>query len=125
SAVVSLTLIPMLASRLLRREHEVRHGRLYVISERGFEAMARGYGRALDLALRFRLVTLGLFLASLVLTVLLFVWIPKGFFPQQDTGLITGQSEASQDISFTAMLQRQRELGEIVQKDPDVVSVAM
>ncbi|MGO4738403.1 efflux RND transporter permease subunit [Bosea sp. 2KB_26] len=125
SAFVSLTLIPMLAARFLRSEKALQRGRLYAWSERGFDALAHGYERALDTALRFRLVTLLVFSTSLVLSVLLFIWIPKGFFPQQDTGLITGQSEAAQDISFAKMLGRQRALGEIVQADPDVASVAM
>ncbi|RKD67786.1 efflux RND transporter permease subunit [Rhizobium sp. WW_1] len=125
SAFVSLTLIPMLASRFLRNHGETRHGRLYALSERGFDAMTNGYEWALDLALKFRLITLAVFFASLVLSVLLFIWIPKGFFPQQDTGLITGQSEAAQDISFAKMLDRERQLGAIVQADPDVASVAM
>ncbi|CAM5577103.1 multidrug efflux pump [Aquamicrobium terrae] len=125
SAFVSLTLIPMLASRFLRSAETVRHGRLYALSERGFDMLARGYERALDIALRFRLVTLCIFIVSVALSVALFVWIPKGFFPQQDTGLIVGQAEAAQDISFSRMLGRQQELGAIVQADPDVASVAM
>ena len=125
SAFVSLTLIPMLASRFLRSEHAVKHGTLYNWSERGFDRLAKGYEWALDVALHFRLVTLCIFIASVVLSVFLFIWIPKGFFPQQDTGLITGQSEAAQDISFAKMLERQRALGDIVQADPDVASVAM
>ncbi|QKD02150.1 efflux RND transporter permease subunit [Mesorhizobium loti] len=125
SAVVSLTLIPMLASRFLRSEHAAKHGRLYNWSERGFDGLAKAYEWALDVALHFRFVTLCIFIASVALSVFLFVWIPKGFFPQQDTGLITGQSEASQDISFAKMLERQRALGAVVQADPDVASVAM
>ena len=125
SAFVSLTLIPMLASRFLHSERSVKHGAIYNWSERGFDALAKGYERVLDLALHFRLVTLCIFIASVVLSVFLFIWIPKGFFPQQDTGLITGQSEAAQDISFAKMLGRQRALGDIVQADPDVASVAM
>src|SRR5207237_4198982 len=81
--------------------------------------------RGLDLALRWRFTTLMIFFATLGLSVYLFVVIPKGFFPQQDNGLITATSEASQDISFAAMKQRQEALGEIVQADPDVASVAM
>ena len=125
SAFVSLTLIPMLASRFLRSHEGARHGRLYALSERGFDGMAKGYEWVLDVALKFRLITLAIFFASLILSVLLFIWIPKGFFPQQDTGLITGQSEAAQDISFAKMLDRQQRLGAIVQADPDVASVAM
>ncbi|MFG3756935.1 efflux RND transporter permease subunit, partial [Klebsiella pneumoniae] len=79
----------------------------------------------LDLALRFRRVTLGIFLVSLAATIALFVIIPKGFFPQQDTGLIVGQSEAAQDISFQDMQRKQEKLGAIIQQDPAVASAAM
>ncbi|MBI5264208.1 MAG: multidrug efflux RND transporter permease subunit [Bradyrhizobium sp.] len=125
SMVVSLTLTPMMASRFLRGHGEVKHGKLYQWSERGFERLLQGYERALDLALRWRLTTLMIFFATLGLSVYLFVLIPKGFFPQQDNGLITATSEASQDISFAEMVQRQQELGKIVQADPDVATVAM
>jgi HAE1 family hydrophobic/amphiphilic exporter-1 len=125
SMVVSLTLTPMMASRFLRAHAEEKHGRFYQWSERAFDAMLHGYERALDLALRWRFVTLMIFFATLALSVYLFVIIPKGFFPQQDVGLITATSEASQDISFSAMVDRQEALGKIVQADPDVASVAM
>ncbi|RED42073.1 HAE1 family hydrophobic/amphiphilic exporter-1 [Rhodopseudomonas thermotolerans] len=125
SMLVSLTLTPMMASRFLRPATEVRHGRLYRWVENGFDAMLRGYERGLDLVLRWRLATLMVFFATLGLSVYLFVAIPKGFFPQQDVGLITAASEAAQDISFSAMKQRQEELGEIVMADPDVFSIAM
>ena len=125
SLVVSLTLTPMMASRFLRAHKETQHGRFYQWSERGFDAMLRGYERGLDLALRWRLTTLGIFFATLALSVYLFVVIPKGFFPQQDTGLITATSEAAQDISFADMKRHQEELGAIVQADPDVATIAM
>jgi len=125
SMVVSLTLTPMMASRFLRAHGETQHGRFYQWSERAFDAMLHGYERGLDRALRWRLTTLVIFFATLGLSVYLFVIIPKGFFPQQDNGLITATSEAGQDISFAAMKQRQEELGKIVQADPDVASVAM
>ena len=125
SLVVSLTLTPMMASRFLRAHKETRHGRFYQWSERGFDAMLHGYERGLDLALQWRLTTLGIFFATLALSVYLFVIIPKGFFPQQDTGLITATSEAAQDISFADMKRHQEELGDIVRADPDVASVAM
>ena len=125
SLVVSLTLTPMMASRFLRAHKETRHGRFYQWSERAFDAMLHAYQRGLDLALRWSLTTLCIFFATLVLSVYLFVIIPKGFFPQQDTGLITAASEAGQDISFADMKRRQEELGAIVQADPDVASVAM
>jgi HAE1 family hydrophobic/amphiphilic exporter-1 len=125
SMVVSLTLTPMMASRFLRGHGETRHGKLYQWSERGFDAMLRGYQRGLDLALRWKFVTLMIFFATLGLSVYLFVIIPKGFFPQQDNGLITATSEASQDISFAAMQSRQEELAKIVMADPAVATVAM
>jgi hydrophobic/amphiphilic exporter-1 (mainly G- bacteria), HAE1 family len=125
SMVVSLTLTPMMASRFLRAHGEARHGRFYQWSERAFDAMLHAYERGLDLALRWRLTTLAIFFATVGLSVYLFVIIPKGFFPQQDVGLITATSEAGQDISFAAMKQRQQALGDIVMADPDVASVAM
>jgi HAE1 family hydrophobic/amphiphilic exporter-1 len=125
SMVVSLTLTPMMASRFLRAHSETKHGKFYEWSERGFDAMLHAYERGLDLAMRWRLTTLAIFFATLALSVYLFVIIPKGFFPQQDVGLITATSEASQDISFAAMLDRQEALGKIVQADPDVATVAM
>ena len=125
SAMVSLTLTPMMASRFLASSKDTRHGRLYDLSERGFAALLKGYERCLDGALKFRLVTLGVFFAFLALSVFLFVVIPKGFFPQQDTGQINGVSEAAQDVSFAEMAKRQVALGAIVLKDPGVAHVAM
>jgi HAE1 family hydrophobic/amphiphilic exporter-1 len=125
SMVVSLTLTPMMASRFLRAHGETRHGRFYNWSERAFDAMLRGYERVLDVAMSWRKVTMVIFFATLALSVYLFVIIPKGFFPQQDNGLITATSEAAQDISFEEMARRQEALGKIVQADPDVASVAM
>ncbi len=125
SMVVSLTLTPMMASRFLRDEKHTKHGRFYRISENMFDAMLHAYERGLDLVLRWRLTTLMVFFATVALSVYLFMIIPKGFFPQQDTGLITATSEAAQDISFADMQKHQAELGKIVQTDPDVASVAM
>ncbi|QUS39410.1 multidrug efflux RND transporter permease subunit [Tardiphaga alba] len=125
SLVVSLTLTPMMASRFLRDEKHAKHGRFYQVSENMFDALLRAYERGLDLVLRWRLTTLMVFFATVALSVYLFVIIPKGFFPQQDTGLITASSEAAQDISFADMRKHQEELGKIVQADPDVATVAM
>jgi HAE1 family hydrophobic/amphiphilic exporter-1 len=125
SMVVSLTLTPMMASRFLRAHSETKHGKFYDWSERAFDAMLHAYERGLDLAMRWRLTTLTIFFATLALSVYLFIVIPKGFFPQQDVGLISATSEAAQDISFAAMKDRQEALGKIVQADPDVASVAM
>ncbi len=125
SLIVSLTLTPMMASRFLRARGETRHGRIYLWSERGFDAMLRAYERGLDRALRWKLTTLCIFFATLGLSVYLFVIIPKGFFPQQDNGFLTATSEAAQDISFADMKRHQEELAAIVQHDPDVASIAM
>src|ERR1700758_4684335 len=125
SMCVSLTLTPMMASRFLRAHGETKHGKFYNWSERCFDAMLHSYERGLDLALSWRRVTLLIFFATLGLSVYLFVIIPKGFFPQQDNGLITATSEASQDISFEAMKARQEELARIVMQDPAVATVAM
>src|ERR1700755_1240687 len=125
SMVVSLTLTPMMASRFLRSHHDAQHGKLYQLSERCFDAMLRGYERGLDLAMSWKRTTLFIFFATIALSVHLFVIIPKGFFPQQDVGLISATSEAGQDISFKDMVRHQEVLGKIVQDDPDVASVAM
>jgi HAE1 family hydrophobic/amphiphilic exporter-1 len=125
SAIVSLTLTPMMASRFLTPPKEAHHGRLYDWSERGFAALLNGYERGLDLVLEFRFVTLLVFLATFALSIYLFVVIPKGFFPQQDTGLITGIAEAGQDVSFADMMRHQEALGAVVLKDPAVDHVAM
>ena len=126
SMVVALTLTPMMCSRFLRphSDHQ-EHGRFYQWSERGFDAMLHAYERGLDLAISWRRTTLIIFFATLTLSIYLFVIIPKGFFPQQDIGLITATSEASQDISFASMVKQQEALGAIVQADPAVASVAM
>ena len=120
SAVVSLTLSPMMASRFLKSREEERHGRLYRLSEKGFQALARAYERGLDFVLRHRFATLMTFVATVIATVYLFVEIPKGFFPQQDTGILYGTTEAAQDVSFPEMHRLQEEAGKIVQADPAV-----
>ena len=114
SAVVSLTLTPMMASRFLITQKGAHHGRTYTFTEHAFDMLLKSYERGLDLVLKYRFVTLLVFLMTLALSVYLFVIIPKGFFPQQDTGLITGISEAAQGISFADMTQHQEALGEIV-----------
>ncbi len=120
SVVVSLTLTPMLCSRFLVSEHDREHGRLYRVIEAGFEALLAGYRRSLDVVLRHQFTTLLVFLATVTVTGVLFVFIPKGFFPTQDIGMILGLSEAGQDVSPTRMLQIQRQLSEVIAKDPDV-----
>ncbi len=122
SAFVSLTLTPMMCARFLRGG-ETTHGRLYRWSERGFDAILSGYSKTLDVALRHHRITFLVFLATLATTGILFVKIPKGFVPVQDTGLILAVSEGAQDTSFAAMAQVQQNLAAVVAKDPDVVSV--
>ena len=122
SLVISLTLTPMLCSRLLKPETE-KHGRLYRLSEWGFDALLALYERGLKVALRHRFVTLMVMLGTIVVTGYLYVVIPKGFFPEQDTGMILGLTEAAQDISFPAMAQRQQAVTDVVLRDPDVASV--
>jgi HAE1 family hydrophobic/amphiphilic exporter-1 len=125
SALVSLTLTPMMASRFLKSHDEERHGKLYKWSERMFDGLARGYEHGLDLVLRYRFTTLMIFLATVAGTVYLFMVIPKGFFPQQDTGVLFGTSEAGQDVSFAEMSRLQEQIGAIVQADPAVDTMAM
>jgi hydrophobic/amphiphilic exporter-1 (mainly G- bacteria), HAE1 family len=123
SGLVSLTLTPMLASRMLRPEHGRRHNALYRASESVFNGMIGAYEWALRRVLRFKLVTLAVTLASLVLTLYVFTIIPKGFFPNEDTGLILAATEAVQDISFDSMAEHQQAVAAVVKADPDVLDV--
>jgi hydrophobe/amphiphile efflux-1 (HAE1) family protein len=123
SAFVSLTLTPMMCASFLSHEHGT-HGRFYRIVEAGFDAMIGFYRRTLDIALRFRFITLMTFLGTLTLTGVLYVDIPKGFFPIQDIGLIVGTSEGAQNASFQQMMRLQTQLNEIVRNDPAVASFA-
>jgi multidrug efflux pump len=123
SAVLSLTLTPMMCAHLLRPEPKHR-GKLYELSERGFEAVIAFYDSGLKVVLKHRFITLLVTLATLGLTVFLAIVIPKGFFPQQDTGLITAVTSAAPDVSFPRMMGLQRSVAEIVVKDPDVATVA-
>jgi HAE1 family hydrophobic/amphiphilic exporter-1 len=125
SVVVTLTLTPMLCSRYLHGGADEKHGRLYQLFERGFDALRDAYRRGLDAVLRHPFATLCSFLATLAATVALFVVIPKGFFPQQDTGFIFGSPQSAQDTSFTAMSRRMIDLADVVRKDPDVAGVAL
>jgi hydrophobe/amphiphile efflux-1 (HAE1) family protein len=122
SLVISLTLTPMMCSRLLKPESK-EHGRIYRFFERGFDALLHAYEAGLKIVLRHRLATLMVMFGTIALTGYLYVIIPKGFFPQQDTGLIIGLSEAAQDISFQAMAERQQALIDAVMQDPAVASV--
>ena len=124
SAVVSLTLTPMMCSRFLREKSKAQEGRFYRASERVFQRVIDFYGETLRWVLKFRVVTLLVAAATLVLTVWLYTIVPKGFFPVEDTGVIQGISEASQRISFPAMAQKQQSLAQVVLKDPAVESLS-
>ena len=122
SLIVSLTLTPMMCARLLAPEGDRQPGRVSQALERFFDWQVTTYDRALVVALRHRLVTLLVMIFTVVLTLALFVTIPKGFFPQQDTGMIVGISEGAQDISPQAMMERQEAVLGVVVKDPAVAS---
>jgi multidrug efflux pump len=123
SAVVSLTLTPMMSARILRHDPEEQQTRFYRVSERAFERMIAFYGRTLKFVLRFQTITLLVALGTLVLTIFLYIVIPKGFFPVQDTGVIQGISQAPQTISFGAMVQMHEELTKVILADPAVQSL--
>ncbi len=122
SAVISLTLTPMMCSRLLTSKHKTP-GMIGRVLDRGLEAIIGGYGRMLKFVLRHRTIIGGVTLGTVALTVVLYRYVPFGLFPQQDTGMLNGQSRGPQDISFAAMKQRQEQLLQIVQADPDVEHV--
>jgi multidrug efflux pump len=124
SAVVSLTLTPMMCARILRHNPKAQQSRWYRSSERVFERMIAFYGRTLRFVLRFQGITLLIAVATLALTVFLYIIIPKGFFPVQDTGVIQGISQASQSISFDAMKQKQQQLAKVILADPAVASLS-
>ena len=124
SAVVSLTLTPMMCSRILRHNPEKQEGRFYRASERAVNGLIAFYGRTLKVVLRYQPVTLLVALATLALTIVLYITIPKGFFPVQDTGVIQGISQASQSISYPAMAEKQQELAQIILQDPAVESLS-
>jgi multidrug efflux pump len=124
SAVVSLTLTPMMSARILRHEPKEKQGRIYQTTERAFEAMIAFYGRTLKFVLGYQTITLLIALATLLLTIYLYIIIPKGFFPVQDTGVIQGISQAPQVIGSKAMAAKQLELTKAVLSDPAVESVS-
>ncbi len=124
SAVVSLTLTPMMCARILKHVPEERQGRFYHMSGQLFEKIIAAYGRTLKWVLKHQTATLVVAVATLVLTVLLYIIVPKGFFPVQDTGAIQGISEAPQSVSFPAMAERQQELSKVILKDPAVESLS-
>lgn len=123
SAVVSLTLTPMMCARLLKPESQHKHNRFEIACEHFFEWMIAGYGVWLKRVLNHQWLTLCVALGTLVLTVLLYMWIPKGFFPLQDSGIIQGTIESRQSISFAAMSKKQQEVAGIILSDPAVENV--
>jgi hydrophobe/amphiphile efflux-1 (HAE1) family protein len=124
SAFVSLTLTPMMCARLLKLEREEDHGRFYHATEKMFQWMLNRYESGLKWVMAHQFFTLMVAVATLVATIYLYIIVPKGLLPQQDTGLILGVTDSAQSISFKAMVDRQREIAEIVSKDPDVRSVS-
>ena len=123
SAVVSLTLTPMMCSRILRHDAEEKQSRFYRWSEYMLNSVIAFYGRTLRVVLRYRAITLLVALATLILTVALYIYIPKGFFPQQDTGVIQGISQAGPSVSFQDMSSKQQALSQIILRDPSVASL--
>ncbi|HWD92979.1 MAG TPA: multidrug efflux RND transporter permease subunit [Verrucomicrobiae bacterium] len=124
SAVVSLTLTPMLCSRLIKPKSDKKPGRFYQASERVYERAVDYYGRTLRWVLKHQPTTMLVAVGTLVLTIVLYMIVPKGFFPVQDTGVIQGITDAAQNISFPAMAEKQRELARVILKDSAVESLS-
>ncbi len=124
SAVVSLTLTPMMASRILKHNPQEKQGRFYQSSERMFDNMIAFYGRTLKFVLGHQFITLMVALGTLILTIFLYIIIPKGFFPVQDTGIIQGISQAPPTIGHKAMAEKQQEIADVILKDPAVESLS-
>ena len=122
SALVSLTLAPMMCARFMQRAPN-SHGRIYRFVERGFNAMAAFYERTLDIVLRHQRITIGVFFATMALTVVMAIQIPKGFFPIQDTGMIQAFAEAAQDASPEEMMRLLQQMGDVIMHDPDVAGL--
>ena len=124
SAIVSLTLTPMMASRILKQHTKDQQGGFYRVTERAFESMIAFYGRTLKFVLRFQTITLLVALCTLMLTIFLYIIIPKGFFPVQDTGIIQGISQAPPTIGSKAMAQKQQEIADVILQDHAVESLS-
>ena len=124
SAFIALTLSPMMCSRFVHSEKNVRHGRLYLMFETGFDRLLNGYRRGLDAVLRHPAATMAVFAATAVASVALYILIPKGFFPQEDTGVILAVPQAAQDVSFDQMVKLEHSVTNIVARDPAVAHYA-
>ena len=124
SAFISLTLTPMMCSILLRQKGQEKHGKLYEASERIFNNTIAFYGRTLKVVLQHQTLTLLITLGTLIATIWLYIVVPKGFFPIQDTGVIMGISDAPESVSFSSMADRQVKLAAAILKDPDVASLS-
>jgi hydrophobe/amphiphile efflux-1 (HAE1) family protein len=124
SALVSLTLTPMMCARFLKPAREARHGRAFLAAEAFFDELLHGYDHGLRWVLRHQALTLATLFATMAATGYLYTAIPKGFFPQQDTGIIFGFPEAGQNVSYAEMAERWRALAAIIAKDPDVATFA-
>ncbi len=124
SGIVSLTMTPMLCSKFLKLEHGRSHGRLYMAIEHGFKAMFDFYVRTLDIAFRRQKLVFAVFLSTIALSGILYLLIPKGFFPQQDIGLVSAVVEGAQDISFAEMDRLQDQVRAVVAADPDIIGLA-
>jgi multidrug efflux pump len=124
SAVVSLTLTPMMCAKLLKHKDPTRQSRFYKVSENFYDRVIEFYGRTLRFVLKHQTTTLLVTVSTLVLTLWLYVFVPKGFFPVQDTGVILGVSQAPQSVSFDSLTQHQQELARIILQDPDVASLS-
>jgi multidrug efflux pump len=124
SAIVSLTLTPMMSARLLRHKPESEQSRFYHASERAFNSVIDFYGKTLRFVLGYQTITLLVAVGTLILTIFLFIEIPKGFFPIQDTGVIQGVTEAAQSVSFSEMSQLQQRVAAIILQDHDVDSLS-
>jgi multidrug efflux pump len=124
SALVSLTLTPMMSARLLKNPKTVKHGRVYQATERAYERVIEWYGTTLRWVLKHQTITLLATAGALALTLYLYVIVPKGFFPVQDTGVILGISEGPENVSFASMADRQQKLAKVILEDPDVASLS-
>ncbi|HET9364454.1 MAG TPA: efflux RND transporter permease subunit, partial [Candidatus Angelobacter sp.] len=124
SALVSLSLTPMMAARLLKDPKKVKHGRIYQASERAYERVIAYYGKTLQFVLKHQTATILATVAALALTLYLYVIVPKGFFPVQDTGVILGITEGPENVSFASMADRQQKVAKVILDDPDVASLS-